>query len=47
MKDRPNTESEERLAKLLESLSREMREGRRPDVDQVAREHPDVAQELQ
>jgi serine/threonine protein kinase/uncharacterized membrane protein len=41
------TESrDERLAQLLSDLGEQMRQGRRPDLDAVATEHPDLADEL-
>src|SRR5260370_31908617 len=37
---------DERLAELLAGLTAEAQQGRRPDVDQVAAGHPDLADEL-
>ncbi len=39
-------ETEERLAGLLAELIDQVRHGRRPDLETVAREHPDLAAEL-
>jgi serine/threonine-protein kinase len=37
---------EQRLAQLLEELTRQLRQGQNPDLDAVTREHPDLAKEL-
>jgi serine/threonine-protein kinase len=37
---------EQRLAGLLDELTRQLRQGQRPDVESVARQHPDLADEL-
>jgi serine/threonine-protein kinase len=42
----PDVAREERLAGLLERLTEEARQGRRPDVEGVAADHPDLAEEL-
>ncbi len=39
-------ERDERLAGLLEDLTRQLRDGGAPDVEAVARRHPDLADEL-
>jgi serine/threonine-protein kinase len=48
VKSSPNTASsrDERLAHLLEELSERQRQGQCPDLDAVARQHPDLAEEL-
>src|SRR3954447_4913854 len=40
------TEHESRLAILLQGLTEELRRGRMPDVEQAARAHPELAEEL-
>ena len=45
----PSTSAEERdlrLAQLLAELSEQMRQGRPPDLNAVAAQHPDLAAEL-
>jgi serine/threonine-protein kinase len=37
---------DERLARLLEQLTRQLRQGQQPDLGAVARQHPDLAEEL-
>src|SRR5581483_8502743 len=39
-------DADERLAALLDDLSRQQRSGREPDLDAVLRQHPDLADEL-
>src|SRR5437899_1598814 len=41
-----DTDRDQRLADLLDSLTRELRAGHEPDVDAVAGGHPDLAEEL-
>jgi serine/threonine-protein kinase len=40
------TDRDERLARLLDELTQQARAGRPPDLDVVARQHPDLADEL-
>lgn len=42
----PIEERDQRLAQLLTELSEQSRQGRRPDFDAVAAQHPDLAAEL-
>jgi serine/threonine-protein kinase len=42
----PDLQRDERLAGLLEELNRQVRRGERPDVDALAGQHPDLADEL-
>src|SRR4051794_30946345 len=42
----PDTERDERLARLLADLGDQARQGRRPDLDGAAARHPDLASEL-
>jgi eukaryotic-like serine/threonine-protein kinase len=37
---------DDRLARLLDDLTRQLRAGQQPDIDDVARQHPDLADEL-
>src|SRR6266496_2942692 len=39
-------ERDQRLARLLEELSRQQQQDRRPDLDAVAADHPDLIDEL-
>jgi eukaryotic-like serine/threonine-protein kinase len=43
---RPDADRDERLARLLSDLGEEARSGLRPDVEAIARQHPDLANEL-
>jgi serine/threonine-protein kinase len=42
----PMTDRDERLASLLDDLTRQQRDGGTPDFDPIARQHPDLADEL-
>ncbi|HXG08712.1 MAG TPA: serine/threonine-protein kinase [Gemmataceae bacterium] len=39
-------ERDQRLARLLDELTRQLRQGERPDIEAAARQHPDLADEL-
>src|SRR5438874_2223185 len=41
-----NSASDERLAQILGELTVQFRQGKQPDVETVARQHPDLAAEL-
>jgi serine/threonine-protein kinase len=42
----PETSRDERLARLLTELTDQLRQGRPPDLERLARDHPDLAAEL-
>jgi serine/threonine-protein kinase len=42
----PDVLRDEKLAQVLQELTEQVRQGRRPDVEAVARHHPDLADEL-
>jgi serine/threonine-protein kinase len=46
MSPEATADRDERLARLFEELSEQQRRGLRPDVEAVARQHPDLADEL-
>jgi len=46
MTDIPDADRDERLAQLLEQLSVDQRRGARPNIDDAATQHPDLAEEL-
>ena len=43
---RPETDRDQRLAQLLSQLSDQRRQGKQPDLDAIAAQHPDLAAEL-
>ena len=42
----PESERDLRLARLLDDITREQRQGRPPDLEALARAHPDLIDEL-
>src|SRR5262245_6675606 len=44
--DLPTADRDERLARLLDQLGRDQQQGRPPDWDALARQHPDLVDEL-
>ncbi len=42
----PDSRRDERLVRLLDELTRDYRHGRHPDLDRVAKEHPELADDL-
>jgi serine/threonine-protein kinase len=42
----PSTDRDDRLAAILDDLTRQQRTGTTPDLDPIARQHPDLADEI-